>query len=232
MFRMASLRTGESSVIDFHHAEYTSLYRKQEKLFVKAGDLLKTAIGYFSRLEQVESSVRTPPTAYSIPSTDDTFISDIWQRNACFHQYDLDHSVMILTAVSQGRSLAATQIGVSQIFYKMDTMVMDARDPITFGQIQRLAADVEDINLSIQTSDFAGLRKLFNTGKCEKFLGSMKRLESLVCSTIELEYSPLPYPTLSNIFGNKTWKHLRRIELCRFYTFTNNLSKLLSRRAR
>lgn len=77
MFRMASLRTGESSVIDFHHAEYTSLYRKQEQLFVKAGDLLKTAIGCFSRLEQVESSVRTPPTAYSVPSTDDAFISDI-----------------------------------------------------------------------------------------------------------------------------------------------------------
>lgn len=136
---------------------------------------------------------------------------------------------MILTAVSQGRSLAPTQIGISQIFYKMDTMVMDARDPVTFGQIQRLAADVEDINLSIQTSDFAGPRKLFNTGKCEKFLGSMKRLESLACSTIKLNHSPLPYPTLSNIFGNKTWKHLRRLELCRFYTFASNLSKLLSR---
>ena len=184
--RMAYLRTGHPSVIDFHHAEYKSLYRKQKDLFAKAGDLLKMAIGCFSRLERVESSVRTGPTAYRVPSTDDAFISDIWQRSACLHKYDLKHSTMILTAVSQGRSLAATQIDISQIFYKMDTMVMFARGPVARGQIQDLIADVKDLKLSIQTSDFTLLKTLLNKGLCAKFLGSMKKLESLACSTFEL----------------------------------------------
>lgn len=227
--RMSYLPIGESKVIDFHHAKYTSLYRKQEQLLVKAGNLLKIAVGCFSRLEQVESSVRTPSTSYSVPSTNDAFISDIWQESACLHKYDVEHSVMILTAVSQGRSFAGTQIDISQIFYKMDTMVMDVQDPVASGHIQELVADVEDLKLSVRTSDFAGLRELLNTGKCERFLGSMKSLESLACSAFELENSPLPYPTIPNIFGNSTWQHLRRLELCRFRTFAKDLSKLLDR---
>lgn len=227
--RMAYLRTGEPSVIDFHHAKYASLYKKQEHLFAKVGDLLKTAIGCFSRLEQVETSVRTPPTAYRTPSTDDAFISDIWQRSACLHKYDLEHSVKILTAVSQGRSLAATQLDISQIFYKMDIMVMDVREPIARGQIRGLFADVKNLKLSIQTFNTTGLQRLLNTGKCAKFLASMKKLESFACSSFELEYSPHPYPTIPIIFGNNTWQHLRCLELSRFHTFATNLSKLLHR---
>lgn len=224
--RMAYLQMKDGSVVDLHHAEYTSLYKKQEQLFVKAGDFLKTAIGCFSRLELVESSVRTPPTAYSVPSTDDACISDLWQDSACLYKYDLDHSAMILTAVSQGRSLAATQFDFSELFCKMDTMVMDLPDS---GQIQRLVPDSKKLNLCIQTSDLAGLRQLLNTGKCERFLSAMKNLESLACSIDELEFTLFPHPSISNLFGGNTWQHLRRLELIRFYTSASTLAELLSR---
>ena len=221
--RMSYLPTGESKVIDFHHAEYTLLYRKQEQLSAKAGEFLKTAVGCFSRLERVESSVRTPSTAYPVPSTNDAFISDIWQESACLYKYDLEHSVMILTAVSQGRSLAATQVDVSQLFYKMDTLVMDAQEPVTSGQILRLVADAKKINLSVQTADFAGLRQLINTSKCARFLGLMRDLESLSCTTYELQGSPLSYPSLRDIIGNKGWPHLHRLYLGRFHTSASKL---------
>ena len=227
--RMAYLPTKEARVIDFHHAEYTSLYKKQEQLFGKAGDLLKTAIGCFSHLELVEPSVRTPRTTYPVPSTDDAFISDLWQDSACFYEYDLEHSAMILTALYQGKSLAATQINISELFYKMDTMVMDLPDPVASGEIQKLVADAKKVNLSIQTSDYAGLQKLLNTSKCEKFLGLMKNLESLACSTYELQGSPLPYPLLFDIFGHNTWEHLHCLDLGRFRTPAIKLAKLLGR---
>lgn len=227
--RMRYLLTEEARVIDFHHTEYKSLYEKQEQLFAKAGDFLKIAIGCFLRLEKVESTVRTPPTTYPVPSTDDAFISDLWQDSACRYKYDLDHGAMILTAVSQGRSLAATQVEIGDLFYKLDTMIMDLPDPAASGQIQSLVADAKKLNLSIRTSDFAGLRQLLDTGKCERFLGLMKNLESLNCSTHELERSSLPYVAISDVFGNNTWQHLRRLDISRFHTSASNLAKLLSR---
>ena len=224
--RMSYLPTGESKVIDFHHAEYTLLYRKQEQLSAKAGNFLKTAVGCFSRLERVESSVRTPPTPYPVPSTNDAFISDIWQESACLYKYDLEHSIMILTAVSQGRSLAAAQIDISLVFYKMDTLVMDVQEPVASRQIQRLVADAKKINLSIQTADYAELQQLIDTGKCARFLGSMKDLEFFACTKYELQGSPLS-SSLRDIIGNQTWQYLRCLELGRFHTSASKLAKFL-----
>lgn len=227
--RMSYLPTKEARVIDFHHAQYTSLYEKQEQLSGKAEEFLKTAIGCFSRLEKVESSVRTPPTAYSVPSTNDAFISDVWQGCACLYKYDLNHGAMILAAVSQGRSLAGTQVEIGDLFYKLDTMVMDLLDPVAFGQIQSLVADSKKLNLSIQTSDFPGLRQLLDMGRCGRFLGLMKNLESIDCSTYKLQYTSFPHITISDVFGDNTWQQLRRLNIGRFRTSASVLSKLLSR---
>lgn len=227
--RMNYLPTKKSGVIDFHHAAYTSLYKKQEQLFAKAGDFLRTAIGCFSRLEQVASSVRTARSAYYVPSTDDAFISDLWQDSACLHKYDLDHAALILTAISQGRSLAATHIEIGDLFYKVDTMVIDLPDPVASRQIQNLVADTKNINLSIQASNVAGLRQLLNTGRLQRLLGLVKNLESLSCSTYELQGSPLPRPPISDVLGDNTWPHLSRLGLCGFHVSTSKLSKILSR---
>ena len=226
---MLYLKAKEASVIDLHHAEYTRLYKKQEQLFIKAGDLLKTAIGCFSRLEQVEPSVHTPPTTYYVPCIDDAFISDLWQDSACLCRYDLEHAAMILTAVAQDRSLDATQFDISQLFFRMDTMVMDLPESVASGQIQKIVVDTKRLNLSIQTHDFAGLRRLLKTGKFERYLGSMKNLESLACSTFELDITRLPHPPISLVFGDNTWQYLRRLELKRFYTSASMLAALLNR---
>ena len=227
--RMGYLPTKEALVIDFHHAQYTSIYEKQEQLSGKAEEFLKTAIGCFSRLEKVESSVRTPPTAYSVPSTNDAFISDLWQDSACLYKYDLNHGAMLLTAVSQGRSLAGTQVEIGDLFYKLDTMVMDLSDPVAFGQIQSLVADSKEFYLSVQTSDFPGLRQLLDTGKCERFLGLIRNLESIDFSTYELQHTSLPHIAISDVFGDNTWQRLRRLNIARFGTSASVLSKLLSR---
>ena len=215
--------------IGFHHAEYVSLYKKQEQLFGKAGCLLKTAISCFPRLEEVSPSVRTPPTSYSVLSTDDAFISDIWQDSACLYKYDLDHAVMILTAVFQGRSLARTQLDMGQFFYKLDTLIMDLQDPVTCGQIEKLVAHSKKMELSIQTLDFPRLQQALNAGKCKEFLGLMKSLESLSCWTYELHGSPFAYPSISDIFGDNTWQQLRRLEIGGIRTHASDLAKILNR---
>ena len=215
--------------IDLHYSNYLSLYRKQEQLFGKAGSLLKTAISCFPRLEEVCPSIRTPPTTYSFASTDDAFVSDIWQDSVFLHKYDLDHSVMILTAVSQGRSLATTQLNMGQFFYKVDTLVMDLQDPVASGQIQKLVADSKKIALSIQTLNFPRLQQALNTGKCKEFLGLMKSLESLSCWTYELHGFTIIYPSMSDIFGDNTWQQLRRLEIGGIYTYASDLAKILKR---
>lgn len=136
---------------------------------------------------------------------------------------------MILIAVSQDRSIAATQPDISQIFYKMDTMIMNLCDPVASGQIEGLIADAKSFNLCVQTSNGAGLRKLLKTGKYKRFLGLMRNLELLSCSTFEFQNSPLPDPSISDIFGGNTWPHLRCLELGLFFVTANILSKLLSR---
>ena len=219
----------ETVTIDLHYAEYVSLYRKQEQLFGKAGRLLKTAISCFPRLEEVSPSVRTPPTPYSVPSTDDAFISDGWQDSACLYKYDLDHAIMILTAVFQGRALAPTQLDVGQFFYKLDTLIVDLQDPVACGQIQKLVAHSKKIELSIQTLDFPRLQQALSTGKCKKFLGLMKSLESLSCWTYELHGSPFAYPPISDIFGDNTWQQLRRLEIGGVRTYASDLAKILKR---
>ena len=215
--------------IDFHYAEYVSLYRKQEQLFGKAGSLLKTAISCFPRLEEVSSSVRTPPTTYSVPSFDDASVSDIWQDSACLYKFDLEHAVMILTAVSQGRSLARTQLDIGHFFYKLDTLIMDLQDSVARGQIQKLVADSKKIELSIQTLDFPRLQQALSTGKCKDFLGLMKSLESLSCWAYELHGSPFAYPSISDIFGDNTWQQLRRLEVGGVCTYASDLAKILKR---
>ena len=215
--------------IDFHYSEYVSLYRKQEQRFGKAGSLLKTAISCFPRLEEVCPSVRTPPTTYTLASTDDAFVSDIWQNSACRYKYDLDHTVMILTAVFQGRSLATTQLNMGHFFYKLDTLVMDLQDPVACGQIQKLVADSKKIDLSIQTLDFPRLQQALKTGKCKEFLGLMKSLESLSCWTYELHGFTVIYPSMSDIFGDNTWQQLRRLEIGGIYTYASDLAKILKR---
>lgn len=226
--RLKYLPTKEAGVIDFHHAEYTILYRKQEELFRKAGDILETAIRCFSRLEQVESSVRTPSTTYRVSSIDNATISHLWQDLACLHKNDLDHGVMILTAVSRGRCLAATQIDVSQLFYKMDTMIIDIPDPVASEQIQRLVVDAKKINFSIQSSD-AELQWLLHEGKCAEFLGSMKKLESLACSIYVFSYGDVPRGSVHDIFRENTWQNLRVLELARFLANPRELANLFSR---
>ena len=227
MVQLLMLRKGLG--IDVHYAEYVSLYRKQEQLFGKAGSLLKTAISCFPRLKEVSPSVRTPPTPYSVPCFDDATLSDIWQDSACLYKYDLEHAVMILTAVFQGRSLARTQFDMGQFFYKLDNLIMDLQDPIACGQIQKLVADSKKMELSIQTLDFPRLQQALNTGKCKDFLGLMKSLESLSCWTYELHGSPFAYPSISDIFGDNTWQQLRRLEVGGIRACASDLAKILKR---
>ena len=217
------------TAIDFHYSEYVSLYRKQEQLFGKAGSLLKTAISCFPRLKAVSSSVRTPPTTYSLACTDEAFVSDIWQDSACLYKYDLDHSVMILTAISQGRSLATTQLEMGHLFFKLDTLVMKIQDPVACGQIQKVVADSKKIDLNIRTLDFPGLQQALSTGKCKQLLGFMKSLESLSCWTYELHGSPVAYPSILDVFGDNTWQQLRRLEIGGICTCASDLAKILNR---
>ena len=225
---MASL-LNKGLAIDFHYAEYVSLYRKQEQLFGKAGSLLKTAVSCFPHLEEVSPSVRTPPTRYSVPSFDDASVSGIWQDSACLYKFDLEHAVMILTAIFQGRSLARTRLDMGHFFYKLDTLIMDLQDPVARGQIQKLVADSKKIELSIQTLDFPRLQQALNNGKCKDFLGLMKSLESLSCWAYELHGSPFAYPSISDIFGDNTWQQLRRLEVGGIRTYASDLAKVLKR---
>ena len=214
-------------VIDLHYAEYVSLYKKQEELFGKAGSLLKTAIRCFPRLEEVAPSIRTPPTTYSVASANDALIRDSWQDSACLYKFDLDHAVMILAAVSQGRSLATTQLDIGRFFYSLDTLIMDVQDPIARGQIQKLVTDAKKIDLSVQTLDFPRLQQALTNGKCKEFLGAMKSLESLSCWAYKMDDSPLPHPSISDIFGDNTWHHLRRLEIGGVRTHASDLAKIL-----
>lgn len=226
---MSYLRGKKSGAIDFHHGAYTSMYNDQERLLPKAGDFLKTAIGCFPRLERVGSSVRPPRSAYSVPSTDDAFISDFWQDSAYLLKFDLDHAAMIVTAVSRGRSLAATHIEVGDLFCEMDTMVLDLPDPVASWQIRSLVADTKTINLTIQTSDYTGLRQLLNTSRLQRLLGQVKNLESLACSNVRIQGVSFPQPHMWNILGDNKWPHLRQLGLCGFYVSAIELRKLFHR---
>ena len=219
----------EGMAIDFHYSEYVSLYRKQQQLSGKAGSLLKTAISCFPRLREVWPSVRPPLTTYCPPCTDEAFVSEIWQASACLYKYDLDHSVMILTAVSQGRSLATTQLEMGQFFYKLDTLVMGLQDAVAGGKIQKLVAGSKKIELSILTLDFPRLQQALDAGKCKEFLGLMKNLESVSCWLYELLGFPIAYPSISDIFGNNTWQQLRHLEIRGLYTYAGGLAKLINR---
>ena len=215
--------------IPYHHAGYTSLYKQEERLLDKAGDLLKTAFGRFSRLEEVRFTARAPCTVVSIPPTDDAFIRFMWQDRATKNCYDLEHSAMILTAVSHGRSLAVTRFLNSTAFYAIDTMAIDFPEIVFSEQLQRLVMDTKHLNFSIQADHLEGLQQFLIAGKCEKFLGSMKALESLRCSTLKLERCLLSYSSVPYVFGDNTWQHLRRLELIGFHISAKELSEFLSR---
>ena len=226
--RTTRVLENDAGSIDFHYAEYKSLYKKQEQLSDKAGNLLKTAIGCFKRLEEVGFTMDIPRMEYSVPSAD-AAISELLQDCACRYGYDFDQSVLILRAAFHGRSFAGAPIDISKVLYNMDTMVIDLSNPVTSEPIQRLVTNAKEFNFYIQTWDFSGLQQLFNAGKCQTFLGSIRTLELLRCSTFKLQGSPRLYPTVWDVLGENTWQHLHCLELSGFCTSARKLSKLLNR---
>ena len=216
-------------IVDCHHAQYTSLYNKQERLSDKAGDLLKTAVCCFSRLEKVTSAVRTPETVYD-SFTKVASTRRLWQEAACFIVYDLDYSAMILTAASQFRSVAGTQIDISDAFCEMDNMVMVLPEFTSSDQTKAFFASVKKLRFPILSLDFSRPRQFFMTDKYNRFLGSMDALESLECSTFRLMSFLFPsLPSISDIFSDITWQHLRCLNLGLFHSCHNELSDLFRR---
>lgn len=96
------LHMKEADVIDFHHAEYTTLYKKQEQLSENAGDFLKTAIIRFSSLKEVIPSTRTPRMAFSVPSIDVPMYQKLWHNPMSLNIFDIDYVALIVRAVSYG----------------------------------------------------------------------------------------------------------------------------------
>ena len=108
-------------------------------------------------------------------------------------------------------------------------MVIDISNSVTSEHIQRLVANAEEFTFFVQTWDFPGLQRLFNTGKCQRFLGSIQTLQLLKCSTFELQGSPYIDPTVSDVFAENTWQHLQCLELSGFCTSAEKLSALFNR---
>lgn len=225
--RKECLHMKVASVIVFHHAEYTSLYDKQEQLLENARDLLRTAIIRFSCLEEVGPSTRTPRMAFSVPSIDDKFANKQWCNPMSLNIFDVDHAAIILKAVSDGQSVARTSIDIGKMFSVMDTMVMDRPD--LRKHIQRLAPNVRKLELFLNTLESSKWRPFFVKGKCRSFLGSMKMLDSLKYSTFGIRNEPGLSLKIAYIFGDNTWHSLSRLELSRFCTNVGEFSSLLGR---
>lgn len=217
----------EAQVIDFHHAEYTSFYEKQEQLLKNAGDYLKTAIIRFSCLEEVGPSTRTPRMACSVPSTDDHFMAEQLLNPVSLNVYDVDHAAIILRAVSLGQDVARTSIDIGRMFSVMDTMIINR--PNLRKHIEILVPNVRNLEFSLKTFEPSEWRQFFVKGRCRSFLSSMTMLDSLRCSTFGHGDGTALFPTIPHIFGDNTWQNLSRLELSRFYTNAGELSSLLGR---
>lgn len=223
-------RMEDAQVIDVHHAEYTSLYKKQEQLLENAGDFLKTAIIRFSCLKEVGPSTRTPRMEFSVPSMGDNIFIKQWQDPVLLNIFDVDHAAIILGAVSQSQSVAKASIDIGKMFSVMDTMVLNRPD--LREHIQRLAPNVRKLEFSLNTYESFKWPQLFGEGKCRSFLGSMKMLDSLQCSTFNMRNRPGSWgirPMIPHILGDSTWQHLSRLELSRFCPHIGELSSLLGR---
>ena len=215
--------------VEVHHERYTSLFKNQERLLGEAEELLNTAIGCFSCLEEIYPAACTRSTAFGTQSTKNAFVSGLWQRRACLSRFDFEHAAIILIAVARTRLINATPIDISKALSKMDTVVLDRMDPAVVKQIQSVIASSKKINFSIQSFDISGLKAFLGSGKCAKFLGAIRELESLTCSTFKMKGWKLPCPTISAVLGENTWRHLHRLELIRFQTTASLLSELLGR---
>lgn len=218
-----------ATVADYHYGQYSSLYKEQERLFSNAGSLLMTAVSRFSRLEKVKAGPCTHLTPYSVPSLLDVRVRDGWQDGMCLYQLDLDHSIMVLTALSQGQIMAGSRLDISEMFHLINAMIMDLPESAHSAQIEKLVTDIKTLPIWINTFDFHGFQHLLDRGRCARFLGLVTNLESLSLSIGHVTSTPFVCLGVPQFFGDTTWPHLRRLELGGFYATTSVLRNLFSR---
>ena len=132
-----------ASMADYHHGQYSSLYQEQERLFANAGSLLLTAVSRFSRLENVKAGPSTHLSPYSVPPLWDVRVRDGWQDAACHYQLDLDHSIMVLKALSQGQAMAGSRLDISEMFHLLNARIMDLPESETSAQIEELVTNLK-----------------------------------------------------------------------------------------
>ena len=218
-----------ATVADYHYGQYSSLYEEQERLFSKAGNVLLTAVSRSSRLERVKAGPCTHLTPYSVPSLLDVRVRDGWQDGMGLYQLDLDHSIMVLTALSQGQTMAGSRLDISKMFHLFDAMIMGLPGSANSAQIENFIPDVKSLPISINTFDRHGFQDLLESGACANFLGLMTNLESLFVSTSHVTTTAFSFLEVSQIFGDKTWPHLRHLELDGFWASASELSNLFRR---
>ena len=156
-------------------------------------------------------------------------VRDGWQDAASLYQLDLNHSIMILAALSQGQTIAGSRLDIGEMFHLIKAMIIDLPESANSAQIERLFADVKTLPFWINTYDSDGFHDLLDRGRCASFLGLMTSLESLTFSTGHATNTPFMFPDFSQIFGDITWPHLRRLELAGFCATTSEISNLLRR---
>ena len=214
---------------DYHYAQYVSLHIEQQQLFANAGSLLLTAVSRFSRIEKVKAGPSAGTTPYSIPFDWDVRIRDGWQDGMRLYQIDLEHSIMVLTALYRAQTMAGSPPDISGMFHLVNAMIMDLPKSENSLQIEKLITDVKALPIWINTFETHGFLDLLEKGRCARFLGLMKNLESLSISISHVTMTPFICLEVPQIFSDTTWPHLRRLELGGFYATTTELSNLFRR---
>lgn len=217
------------TVADYHYGQYSSLYKEQEMLYASAGSLLLNAVSRFPRLENVKSGICTRLTPYSVPSSLDISFRGHWQDVVGLYQFDLDHSIMILTALSQGQTMAGSRLDIGEMFNLINALIMDLPESENSAKIENLVTGVKTLPIRINTFDSDGFQNLLDRGRCARFLGLMTNLESMSLSISHATNSPFTCLEVPETFGDTTWPHLRRLELGRFFATTSELSNLFRR---
>lgn len=218
-----------TTVADYHYGQYSSLYEEQERLLSNAGSLLLTAVSRFSSLEKVKAGPCTHLTPYSVSSLLDVRLRDGWQDGMGIYQLDLDHSIMVLKALCQGQTMAGSPLDIGEMFHLINAMIMDLPESEISTQIEELVTNVKTLPIWINTFDQHGFQDLLDRGRCARFLGLMTKLESLSISTSHATTTPFDFLNVSQVFGDNTWPHLRRLELGAFWASTSELSNLFRR---
>ena len=218
--------------VDFHYAEYSSIYAEQQKLFTTAEHILQTAIGRLPQLKRVESGLywEWSRRRGDIPTDDfepspgkyfrvftrpdalpkDEFIDKMWKLGACQTKFDMDQGTMTLRAIARGKISSGARIDVGPLFRHLNIMVTQIADSEEKAVVNALMADVKHFNFSLAEAEFREAEEDMSFGKIVTFLQSMTNLESL---RFQAEFWDSE-DRISQAFGNVImWRHLTRLSV-------------------